>query len=150
MSVLTVITVSQFQTAKKKANDVARKGDLNALAKALQMYYADYGRFPASSGGRIQIGGSALAWGGMFADSTGYVYMKVLPEEKILKTTFPFCYVTDATGTKFGLFAMLENKADSQCVMNGANGSYTHCGRNYCFAFVSPNTTATDLGGTMP
>jgi prepilin-type N-terminal cleavage/methylation domain-containing protein len=46
ISILSIITFSQFQTAKKKANDVARKGDLNALVKSLQMYYADYGVFP--------------------------------------------------------------------------------------------------------
>ena len=46
MSILTVITVSQFQSARQKARDVQRKSDLSSVTKALEMYYADYGRFP--------------------------------------------------------------------------------------------------------
>lgn len=156
MSILTIITVSQFQTAKRKANDVARKGDLNALAKALQMYYADYGKFPTSTNGLITVNDNGLQttrlWGGTFTDnaSPAYIYMKVMPQEKLL-ADFPYCYVADATGTKFGLFAMLENKADSQCANNGGIGSYSHCGgRNYCFAFVSPNTSISDLSAFVP
>jgi len=157
ISILTIITVSQFQTAQKKANDVARKGDLNALSKALEMYFTDYGKFPpASAGGIIQVldngvTGSAV-WGGSFHDnaSTPYVYMKVMPIEKRL-TSFPYCYVTDPTGTMFGIFAMLENTTDSQCVMNGNAGAYSHCGGvKYCFAYVSPNITVSDLNGLVP
>lgn len=156
ISILTIITVAQFQTAKKKANDVARKGDLNALSKALEMYYADYGKFPiARTDGIIQVldnGVSGTAnWGGTFQDNKQYVYMKVMPKENIL-TNFPYCYVTDATGTNFGLFAMLETTTDSQCIMkpDRSAGAYHHCGRNYCFAYVSPNISVTDLPASVP
>ena len=79
--ILVTITVSQFQTAKKKANDVARKSDLNGVAKALQMYFTDYGIFPAANpAGKIMIGGAAIDWGSEFNDG-GYVYMKILPRK---------------------------------------------------------------------
>jgi type II secretion system protein G len=154
ISILTIITVSQFQTAKKKANDVARKGDLSALSKALLMYYADYGKFPPSDSGMIRVTDNVppavakdIEWGGEFSDNAvpPYVYMKVMPKEK--NVNFPFCYVADPTGQKFGLFAMLESTTDSQCIMNGANGMYNHCGKHYCFAYVSPNAVVTDLNG---
>ena len=161
ISILTLVTVSQFQTARKKANDVARKGDLSALAKALEMYYADYGKFPISDNGLIKVtdnnGGKDIPWGGEFSDNSNpsYVYMKTTPQEKILAATFPYCYVADAGGTKFGIFAMLENTTDSQCsttvVAGNTVGSYVHCGgKTYCFAYVSPNIVATDLGNTIP
>jgi competence protein ComGC len=152
ISILTIITVSQFNTAKKKANDVARKGDLNALSKALLMYYADYGYFPADTSGVINVtdngDNNPISWGGTFSDNsaTPYVYMKTMPKEKILSNQF--CYVVDATKTKFALFAMLENTTDSQCIMNGNVGAYSHCGgKNYCFAFLSPNAAVSDFTG---
>lgn len=152
IAILTIITVSQFQTAQKKANDAARKGDLSALAKALEMYYADYGKFPTSNNGVIHVPtgtGKDMIWGKSFDDNaaTPYVYMKVLPLEKKFAATFPYCYVTDGTGTKFGLFAMLENTADSQCDLLPADAAaYTHCGgKRYCFSYVSPNITVSDL-----
>jgi type II secretion system protein G len=132
MGILTVITVSQFQTAKRKANDVARKGDLNAVSKALQMYFADYGYLPTSdpaSGGEVEGAG----WGEEFNDG-GYVYMKVMPQENKLNWT-DYCYKTDTDRKKYALFARLENENDSECV-----GRYFCNGNEYCFAYVSPNT----------
>lgn len=145
MGILTMITVSQFQTAKRKANDVARKGDLNAVAKALQMYYADYGVMPDASdsvnGGQIKVGTNVIPWGGSFTDNSGYVYMKTLPIEN--KDGWSYCYKTDANKTKYALFAMLENEIDSQCVMPAR---YQCGGKYYCFAFFSPNTSLTTDG----
>lgn len=138
ISVLTVITVSQFQTARKKANDVQRKADLSSLSKALLMYYTDYERFPASTAGEIQLNGGAVGWGLEFNDN-GYVYMKVVPEEK--KADYPqFCYVATLDQKKFALYAMLENKADSDCTMNGNDGAYLCNGERYCFTIFSPNS----------
>ena len=157
ISILTLITVSQFMTAKKKANDVARKGDLSALSKALLMYYADYGKFPtAAANGTVLVtdnaDSSTASWGGTFTDNSSqhYVYMKVMPNEKILKN-IQYCYVTDPSGTKFGIFAMLENTTDSQCIMSGPVGAYSHCGgKTYCFSYVSPNAVVSDFNGFIP
>jgi len=139
MSILTTIAVSQFQTAKRKANDVARKGDLNAVAKALQMYYADYGRMPeASVDGKIMVvADSPISWGGEFKDAASYIYMKQLPIENN-EGLPPYCYKTD--GKAYALFAMLENTQDSQCI----SGATYRCGDpvanyEYCFAYYSPN-----------
>lgn len=153
ISILTIITVAQFQTAQKKANDVARKGDINALTKALQMYYADYEKFPTSSTtGTLIVAGDNIAWGGQFADKSNppYVYMKTLPMEK-KSTNPPYCYVTDNEGKKFAIFAMLENTADNECKVNASKqGSYSHCGQRYCYAAVSANATVSDLDSFVP
>src|SRR5665648_524409 len=86
MAILTMVTVSQFRTARKRANDVARKGDLNAVAKALQLYFADYGVMPdmdKPEGGQIKVGSLVSAWGSEFKDGTtpAYIYMIKLPIE---------------------------------------------------------------------
>jgi hypothetical protein len=124
-----------------RARDVAVKGDLNALSKALMMYYADYGKFPTTIGS----GGEDGDWGTQFDDggATPYVYMKVLPHTR---TDVPYCYVVNANLDKFGLFAMLENKSDSECHMASAtDGEFDKCGYDYCYYIISPNAVVTDL-----
>jgi len=149
MMILVTITVTQFQTAKRKAADVARKSDLNGVSKALLMYFADYGKFPAASGpGEIMIGGAALEWGGELIDGD-YIYMKVLPRENKIGAP-PYCYKVDdnTTPKKYALFTMLENTTDSECHMNGEVGAYScgNAGDVYCFAYVSPNTSLSSDG----
>ena len=131
MGILTSITVAQFVTAKKKANDVARKGDLNATSKALQMYFNDYGKFPDQA---------AIVWGTVFQDSATppYVYMAKLPKENY--TTTPYYYQVSADGKKYALFAKLENIVDRECT-----GSYVLNTKTYCYAITSPNTSLTSL-----
>lgn len=146
ISILTMVTVSQFTTARQRARDAQRKGDLSNLAKSLQMYYTDYGKFPDPD-----TINPLLVNGGEFKDGD-YIYMKVVPKEKTL-TSRPFCYkVDDETNPiKYGLFAQLEVTSDSDCVMNGSEGSYG-CDPGggevkYCYGIVSPNTKLTVDGG---
>jgi len=147
MGILTSITVSQFVTAKKKANDVSRKSDLNSISKALQMYFADYGVMPSASvDGKIVINNVSLNWGGEFVDGS-YVYMKVLPAEKNTAIS-PYCYKTDAEKKKYAIFAQLENTGDKECG-TPVNNAY-QCGtQTYCFAYVSPNTSLNANGDLL-
>lgn len=147
MAILTIVTVSQFRTARKRANDVARKGDLNSVAKALQLYFADYGVLPESENGMISIGGDKIEWGGEFKDDTGYVYMIKLPQENKTGDWPEYCYKTDSTRKKYALFARLEVESDSEC----ENNEYD-CGgvsMDYCYANVSPNTSLDSEGNLL-
>lgn len=157
ISILTMVTVSQFQTAKKKANDVARKGDLNSVSKALQLYFADYGVFPTASdflGGEISLNAMST-WGGSLEDQTAsppYVYMKKLPKENNSALP-PYCYKVNnlSNPKKFALFAELENKTDKECDRNNdgvADDTYQCGGRSYCYFTTSPNTNL-DVGGSI-
>ncbi|MFA6250765.1 MAG: type II secretion system protein [Candidatus Shapirobacteria bacterium] len=151
MSILTVITVGQFQQAKMKANDVQRKGDLNSLFKAVSMYYTDLGTLPSAVTMNSYL--TDAEGDAEFKDGTGYVYMKVVPIEKI--TGMPeFCYAVSADGKKFGLFAGLQNKQDGDCNnLNDADkdacdsaDNYT-CGgsQSYNFVILSPNAGIGDV-----
>ncbi len=144
MSILTVITVGQFQNARRKARDVQRKGDISALAKALQMYYTDYGTFP------LDINGSKTSdsWGDELTDAATppYVYMKNLPKENYL--SIPFCYAVSADQKMFGVFTALENDQDNDYNKQSADvmDNYT-CGGNsdYNFVITSPNASLEDI-----
>ena len=138
MAILTIITVSQFRTARKRANDVARKGDLNSVAKALQLYFADYGVMPAED----EINDK---WGLEFKDGD-YTYMIKLPTENT--EGWPqYCYKTDAARKKYALFAKLEVQSDEECKGNYRCGfSNAHGTPPYCYANVSPNAILTEDG----
>ena len=148
MSILTVITVSQFQNARKKARDVARKGDLNAVSKAVMMYYTDYGQLPAESSGRLEVGGETVEWGGgEFKDAAGYVYLKTMPRENTSGAN-GYCYVVSADGTKFAILSVLENTEDSEYNKLNEDG-YTGCGHDggYNYVYFSPNAGISDFDG---
>lgn len=145
MSILTIIAVSQFQSAKRKSRDVQRKGDISAVSKALLMYYTDYGYFPESVDGQI----NEAPWGGTFSDA-GYDYLKEMPRENY--GDIPFCYVTDGgtEPTKFGVFSILENTEDMDYNKLSGDGSaygpFAECDNNsYNFAILSPNASMADF-----
>jgi len=148
MAILTIITVSQFRTARKRANDVARKGDLNAVAKALQLYFADYGVMPEATNGQIKTD-LIRTWGDEFRDITGYSYMVKLPKENTI--VWPqYCYKNEG-GTspkKYALFAKLEVSSDSEC-----DNHFYNCGSEpagtYCYANVSPNARLDSSGNLL-
>lgn len=143
MSILTVISASQFTTAKKKARDVQRKADLSSLSQALGMYFADYGKVPLAT---MDAGVSGASWGGTFEDDSvnpPYVYMKVMPKENT-QSDFPYCYKSD--GKKYALFAMLENTDDSECKNNkrlpgDLTNTYSCNNKLYCYSIVSTNNS---------
>jgi general secretion pathway protein G len=143
ISILTVITVSQFETARKRSRDAQRKGDLNSVGKALQMYFADYGALPAA-GGVNALFNSGVG----LTDATGYVYMKVMPKET--KASWPnYCYKVDSLTSpkKYAVYANLENTSDADCRLDGdGKPLYTCEGGKYCFAITSPNAVLDNSG----
>lgn len=151
MAILTIVTVSQFRTARKRANDVARKGDLNAVAKALQLYFADYGVMPdMDTSGQIKVGTVVKSWGSEFTDGANppYVYMVKLPIENTVGWP-QYCYKTDTAKKKYALFAKLEVESDGECKdVNGDGVGDYSCGGvpGYCYANVSPNTSLNSNG----
>ena len=160
MGILTIITVSQFTTAKIKARDAQRKADLSSVSKALLMYYADYSKFPNANAGRIQLNvnekNDVFDWGGEFSDGTGDplgLYMKVLPEEDN-QSAYPYCYWTDADGSSYAILGHLENDQDvdgyrkdnpnpviRNISCNGVGG--------YNYGFTSPNTSLDEIDTAM-
>jgi len=139
MGILTIITVSQFTTAKTKAGDSQRKADLSSVSKALMMYYADYDRFPATID---------LTTGGAFTDGTtdpGGLYMKVMPKENN-QVDYPYVYATNGTN-KFIILGHLKNTQDSDGYKKGTSTprTITCGGRIYNFGFTSPNISLDEI-----
>ncbi len=133
---VTINPVAQIQ----KANDARRKGDLNQLQHALEMYYQDNGSYPPSSGNKIK----GLNWGSSWSP-----YMSNLPQDPVSK----YSYVYYSTGQAYYLYAHLERgAADPQackttppggaCPSVASNGiSINACGGVCDYGVSSPNVS---------
>jgi len=130
IGILTMIGAVAYSGAQKKARDTQRKIELDAVSKALLMYYNDMGYFPEVS-----------SFSNLFSDvgftgPSGVVYMKGKPVDPKESTDYIYVYKYSNTSVKkFNLFANLENKNDPQCI-----GSYTVDGVTFCYGISSPNT----------
>ncbi len=154
LGILSTIALGSFQSSQMRSRDAKRKSDLKQIANALEMFYSDKGRYPASSNGQIvacPYSTGTCFWGsGEFKDSsTGVIYFKTLPADP---SGFSYYYVASASGSAFQLYAHLENPKDQNCVNSNcsvAARSGINCGGDVCnFAITSANVTPTDT--TLP
>lgn len=115
-----------------KARDAKRKAELVDLQKALEVYYQDYGRYPASIAGTYRITG--VNWGGAWG-----TYMERVPVDPTSPTR-KYVYYTPNTGhcanyQCYYLYANLETNNDPQLCFpatgapcNSAAGFADKCG----------------------
>ncbi len=126
ISILATIGLASFQTARLKARDATRKSDLQTISKSLEAYVNDYQSFPISSSGKIvcQPPATICAYGAPFQDSKATIYVAKLPSDPVMDQT----YYYESDGTKFTLYAHLENSQDSSI----DNTIVTSCGSQTC------------------
>ncbi|MBI4096643.1 MAG: type II secretion system protein [Candidatus Levybacteria bacterium] len=100
-------------TQIQKANDARRKGDLAQIQKALETYYQDNRKYPASSVDyEIIAGDSAIEWG-----DTWMPYMGNLPED-LNPSLKKYVYYSD--GQTYYLYASLDRGANDPQACSGA------------------------------
>ena len=131
IGILAAVGLGQFHTAQKRGRDAQRKENLSSITKALEMYYNDYERYPNIA---------SLVWGEELKDAEETVYMKQLPKDPA--DNFQYYYETDADGSYYKLYALLEHSEDID--KGGPYVSADDCQKaagnqdcNYCIA--SPN-----------
>ncbi len=145
IGVLAALAVGSFRTAQMRGRDTTRKSDLKQISHSLELFYADYGRYPDATGGRISacdynpsLGtGSACVWGeGEFSDGKT-VYFKLLPRDPVDSQSYTYQIVAGSSNQKYKLFANLENSEDKDCLDE-------NCAQSPNFAVTSANTSATE------
>ncbi len=140
LGILATVGFGQYKTSQIKARDAQRKGDLDNIARALEMYYNDHESYPTSNNGLMQadIDGDdtvePISWGSQFS-TADVIYMKTLPEDPV--SDYDYCYESDADGTMFKIYAKLENINDSDYYETG----YSCNGDDYYYGITSSNTT---------
>lgn len=129
----------------KKSRDTKRKTTMAQIQKALEAYYQDHGRYPASSPtykivSIVNGTTSTLNWGEPWLP-----YMDVLPEDPTTGQSYAY-YTNDATGQTYYLYASLERGENDPNVCNdGAkcttlpNVNPSPCGGVCNFGVSSPN-----------
>ena len=159
LGILTTIVAGNFTSSQERARDTRRKGDLEALADALEIYYNDKGRYPDvdANGGMVGCGaGDAQPcnWGAEFSDQNSTIYMAKIPQEN--STSRQYYYDTSGTFQWFALYTRLENDEDRDIPKDaGENNQYydnTNCGPGFpgCnFAVTSTNVNPDDNSHTL-
>lgn len=151
ISLLATVILGGFRASQRRSRDTARKSDLKQISNALEMFYSDYEHYPLSNSGKI-VGcphpSTSCDWGTSKFTDGKTDYFQVLPAD-ITSGTY-YWYQADASGTRYQLFAHLENSEDPGCTNVGCTeiqqinyGGYT-CGEDCNFAVTSANTSATD------
>lgn len=151
IGILATLIVGGFRSSQLRGRDAQRKSDLKQLANALELFWADYGKYPAASSGKIAACsynrstgvGSPCDWGDTtdsFSDTRPVTYMNIIPKDP--SKSLYYWYVVSASGDKFQLFARLENTQDKSIVagLSQLCGTSTNCN----FAVTSTNAKATD------
>jgi len=103
----------------QKAQDAKRKSDLSQIQKAVEIYYNDFGQYPAadtsSSNYRIKANATTtLDWG-----STQWQYVGTLPKDP--STSRNYIYYSPAGGQSYYLYASLERGANDLQACNGGS-----------------------------
>lgn len=150
LGILATIGLTFFTSSQMRGRDSKRKSDLKQIATALELYYSDYGVYPAptSSGGKIAgcpSPSGACAWGSSEFKDSKTTYMRIVPGDPSGGSYYYYYYRTVTVNTAnqgFQLFAHLENTQDQSRITT----TYS-CGggANTCnFAITSPNVAPTD------
>lgn len=144
LAMLATIGFGQYSTSQTKARDAQRKADVGNIARALEMYYNDFGVFPEDDGGgliSVDKDGDGtnddLEWGESF-ETDEAIYMKELPKDPHADngSEWDYCYDAADDQSSYHLYAVLENEDDSDYV-----DSYddTECGAGYTYVIYSSN-----------
>jgi len=122
IGIIMAIGSVSFSTAQKKGRDSRRQGDMKAIQKSLEQYYALANGYPASitSGGSITYLTNTL--------------MNLVPYDPKNSGTYVYTYTVDAPAVKtvYCLCALLENTGMGNANTVGAAGVCSFGGtRNY-------------------
>ena len=143
IGLLSTTIMTSLNSARSKARDTRRKADLDAVRKALELYYDKYGTYQVSGGGYAGRGNGWLAYekGPYPKAVTRVLYEKRLLSAPIVEdpTQNPgyMIYICD-NGQRYAISATLENPSSDDiayiqttCNGTGGNGTYTRYKKNY-------------------
>jgi len=148
ISILALVGIPTFQGTQRKARDGKRKADLVQVAKTIEMYANDMGRYPcATNPGGVDAGimtdcvNAAYTWGKEFKHGLT-VYMQKLPTDPLVprqRYYYEPVDTDDVVGKGFRLWAYLEYADDADIVTN-PNPAVINCLVGPCnYVVKSPN-----------
>lgn len=134
IGVLAAAGMVAYGDALGKGRDAKRKGDLKALAEALELYYSDKGEYPETSGTGCTI-----------SNTTGADTFKLAVQPYMKNQTVPddpkgqtYCYYSENNGGSYRLFAKLDNCSDSQVIPGTQCGQFNYSEASSDLALAAP------------
>lgn len=129
LAILSTLGMNNFRSSRIKATDLARKSDLQAIAKSLEAYANDHRAYPLSdSNGKIicQPPNGICNWGSPLTDGNT-LYVTSLPGN-----SGSTLYNYDSDGKTYTIYTYLENTQDPSIITLDPNiaakcGSLTPC-----------------------
>jgi type II secretion system protein G len=129
LGILIAMASASYVASLKKGRDLKRKSDVVQIGKALELYFTDNGRYPAAASGANE--GKILGctdpndpgvcdWGAIWMNKIAIpniIYMAKLPSDP--NASQHYYYDSDAAGTYYQIYALLENKDDKDLNKNG-------------------------------
>lgn len=149
LGVLVSIVAGNFRSAQLRGRDTQRKSDLKQLSHSLELFYADYGKYPDEVSQAISAcpydpatgTGTACSWGGDEFTDGKTVYFKTMPSDPSSNGSYVYRIVPSSSNQKYQLFARLENAQDQDIITT----AYTCGTAGLCnLAITSANTNASE------
>lgn len=133
MGILAAIGIQAFMASQIKGRDTARKGNLKAIAQALELYYNDKGAYPRDDGsggmkGCWTIGGvtpAVCAKNQVWEDANGTIYMAQFPGDPNAGQRY---WYVSTNGKQYQLYGRLENSQDPQIITVSTSGTCSPSG----------------------
>ena len=132
MMILSVVSAAiwgNFLPSLTKGRDVRRKQDLDAISKALELYYTDNKSYPTPP---LPDPGTNFT----HPDDTSVIYMSKLPQDPSYPNA-TYCYTADSNGFYFKLYTNLENRNDPKIFITPVLCNTVY----YNYGISSVNTT---------
>jgi len=136
LGVLSSFVTGNFLNSLKKGRDTKRKGDLQQLQKAFELYYEDTRTYPALSGNKIPTTNAPLCYSD---DCSTKYYMQQMPTD--VNTNYYYYYVSDKK-TYYKIYSCIENADDNGTNVKQAGYDNTNCGCGKCKFGVSSSNVA--------
>lgn len=133
IGILASVVLASLNAARVKARDSKRKAEIDQLAKALEMYYLDVGRYPQETGCDSSIGSSSDGncsllsennWNTTSAFYTSMVpkYMPMLPIDSVNDSTYQYRYEPQ-TAQDYCVMVKMESNGSWYVKKGGTGGT---------------------------
>lgn len=130
--ILSVVGISSYTVATTKSRDTLRKGELSQIAKALESFNQDVGRYPKSSSpdNEIMCYSRSVSTVTHSDCEANRKLVATIDGESTTYITIPndpdsfkqYTYISPDDDSDFGLYAALENTSDKDMIIDSMTG----------------------------
>lgn len=130
IAILSMFALSTGRESLKRGRDTQRKSDIKNVAAALEIFYSNYGVYPASDGfgnilacpySSVTSSGTLCVWGiSEFSDNQGTIYFNRLPVDPDASQNY--FYEPSLDQDSFAIYADLEVEYDADSARLGCTG----------------------------